>query len=203
DRELAHYNVGAAVDWYCNHIGYDYGLQAGKDRINLDGKLVGKVTLKEATEAKKRVDSKHEMMNKQKARNPQATPVGLYNGGENPNDQLSKVNAPAPKKKVKDAKTKPDQANQALGKTKETLDLEDGDLKTSLVQVALGIAGKLIKELEQEEISTSLEVLESFMQINPSLHLQEGTEQVTINHGTARAVAKVSGLQPIPTEIAF
>src|SRR5262249_26059323 len=49
----------------------------------------------------------------------------------------------------------------------------------------------------------TLEVLESFMQINPSLHLQEGTEQVTINQGPARAVAKVSGLKPIPTEIAF
>src|SRR5262245_19042437 len=59
DPSLAEFNVGAAVDWYTSHIGYDHACaQAGAERVDLDGKVVGKITAMEAREARARIVSK-------------------------------------------------------------------------------------------------------------------------------------------------
>jgi hypothetical protein len=45
--------IAAALDWYTQHFGYHYALQAGVKRIGLDGKEVGTVTTLEEQKAKR------------------------------------------------------------------------------------------------------------------------------------------------------
>jgi sRNA-binding protein len=60
-QELIGADVSAAVDWYMGHIGYLMMLSAaaGKPRVDLNGKLVSKVTAQEARVAKQKVDEIH------------------------------------------------------------------------------------------------------------------------------------------------
>jgi sRNA-binding protein len=146
DKELAYFDVGAAVDWYCNHIGYDYAHQAGKERVNLDGEVIGKITVDEAREAQQRIDYKHEMMDKRKQRSPHATLAALHNGGEIPDDQMRKVTA-LKKAKAKDTGAKLDEAIAALTQAKQLLELEEGALRTAMLQAAIGVASKAIGEV--------------------------------------------------------
>jgi sRNA-binding protein len=61
DPRLAGFDVSAAINWYEGHIGYDYACsQAGTVRLNLDGNVIGKVTLSEAQEAQEHIASKGE-----------------------------------------------------------------------------------------------------------------------------------------------
>jgi sRNA-binding protein len=98
DRELAWFDVGAAVDWYISHIGYDYACMAGAGRVDLDGKVVGKVTESEAREAENRVAAKHQQMAEQRCQfDALKTAQALYGTGGMTDCQMRKI--PAPPKK--------------------------------------------------------------------------------------------------------
>jgi sRNA-binding protein len=90
---LAEYDIYAAVDWYTGHIGYDYGLTPGAERIDLNGQFVGKVTETEGREARERIAIKHREMAKRRG-DPQRTIQALYGTGGMTDDQLRKIPAP-------------------------------------------------------------------------------------------------------------
>jgi ProP effector len=73
-NDLLGFNVGEAVNYYMNRLGYLKTLEAGATRIDLDGKPAGKVTETEAWDAKIEVDK----INKERALKspqPQSTPT--------------------------------------------------------------------------------------------------------------------------------
>jgi ProP effector len=47
--------LSAGMDWYQSHFSYQYALQAGAKRIDLNGKEVGTVTKKEQDNAQKKI----------------------------------------------------------------------------------------------------------------------------------------------------
>jgi hypothetical protein len=55
--------ITASVEWYESHIGYQYCLQAGRKRIDLNGNEVGTVTEQEQLAAKKKIDEIHTKLN--------------------------------------------------------------------------------------------------------------------------------------------
>jgi sRNA-binding protein len=62
----------AAVDWYKSHYGYQYALEAGAKRLDLNGKVVGTVTQTEADTAQKKIAADKQRWNERSA--PYRTP---------------------------------------------------------------------------------------------------------------------------------
>jgi sRNA-binding protein len=82
----------AGVDWYTGHFGYQYALQAGAKRLDLDGKEVGTVTEQECLNARKRVRDDRQKLNERN--NAVITLAALHAAGRIPGDQLRKLDAP-------------------------------------------------------------------------------------------------------------
>jgi sRNA-binding protein len=141
DRELAFYDVGAAVDWYCGHIGYDYALHAGRERVDLHGTVVGKVSEQETLAAQQRAAQKREVIasRRRASPDPHAVLVELHNRREIPDDQFRKLEA-LKRTQSEDLATNIDAAISALGKAKEFLGMEDEELKRGLIETAVEVA---------------------------------------------------------------
>jgi sRNA-binding protein len=84
----------AAVDWYQSHFAYHYALQAGGERIGLDGKVVGKVTEQEAMIARNYIAERQREMNERSKNSPVQIMASLYRAGKVPDDALRKIPAP-------------------------------------------------------------------------------------------------------------
>ena len=90
--ELMGFDVGTAIDFYMSHLGYQMSLRApGKPRVDLNGKLVSKVTVQEAKAAQRKVDEIHEDMN---ARDLAAQGNPMHRVVNQGTDLMRKVTAP-------------------------------------------------------------------------------------------------------------
>jgi len=86
--------LSAAVAWYQSNYNYEYALQVGAKRIDLDGRAAATVTEQEAREAKERVRRRKEDMREHNEHNPIAVVRQLHARGKISTDQLSKITAP-------------------------------------------------------------------------------------------------------------
>jgi sRNA-binding protein len=81
-----------AVTWYEQRFAYQYALQAGACRVNLDGKEVAVVTEQEYHAARRYIADRKEEMS---LRDPIRTTIALHKAGAVPDDALRKIPAPA------------------------------------------------------------------------------------------------------------
>jgi sRNA-binding protein len=148
DREptLAGFDIVAAVDWYESNIGYEYNLVAGAERIDLNGKVVGKITSTEQHEAQQRIAVKHKQIAEKRA--PLKTLQALYGTGGMTDDQLRKVTVPpVAKRSSNDAESKIDSIIKTLTKARELISLEDPALRGALTTAALLVVQASLENL--------------------------------------------------------
>ena len=82
--------IAGAVEWYQSHFGYQYSLETGARRINLNGKEVGTVTEQEHLAAEKKVKEGKAFLAERK----NATLQTLYATDQIRDDHLKKLDAP-------------------------------------------------------------------------------------------------------------
>ena len=82
----------AGVDFYTNHFGYQRSLQAGADRVDLNGKKCGTATEQEQLNAQKKIRGDKEELSRRT--NSISTLRFLHAAGKIPDDQLGKVTLP-------------------------------------------------------------------------------------------------------------
>jgi sRNA-binding protein len=83
--------IGASVDWYTSHISYQYCLEAGATRVDLEGKEAGTVTELEQRAAQTKIQ---EFNASRPSLNPIRTTTNLVTARRIPEDQLKKIDAP-------------------------------------------------------------------------------------------------------------
>lgn len=83
--------ISASVDWYTSHIGYQYRLETGAKRLDLEGKEAGTVTESEYHAAQKKILKIKETM---ASLNPIRTTSNLVTARRISEDQLKKIDAP-------------------------------------------------------------------------------------------------------------
>jgi sRNA-binding protein len=86
--------ISASVDWYKSHISYQYNLETGAKRLDLDGKEAGTVTESEYHAAQKKILEIKETM---ASLNAIRTTSNLVTARRIPEDQLKKIDAPMTK----------------------------------------------------------------------------------------------------------
>ena len=146
DPALTQLDVAAAVDWYTGHIGYDIACVAGAERINLDGKTVGKISESEAREAQQRIAAKSKQMAERGS--VLKTAQGLYGTGGFTDDQFRKIPAPSTlKSNNSDVEQKFDEAMAALIKARELVVLDNTALRIALLKAALSVAEGSIQKI--------------------------------------------------------
>jgi sRNA-binding protein len=146
-REL----LAVAVEWYQSHFAYHYRLEAEAERIDLNGKAVGKVTEKEALDAQGYIAERQREMNEQK------NLMGWLNRAEKKSDNLS-PRLPAPRAVSSEPKmpdpvarlqTKLDAVRQA------TMNTSDEALSNAFIVVGLKVlindAERMIEDLQSNE----------------------------------------------------
>jgi sRNA-binding protein len=83
------------VDWYESNFAYQYALQAGAKRIDLDGREAGTVTPMEQRNAELYVARRKQEAQRDRDLLPAVrTTLALHRAGEVPDDALRKINAP-------------------------------------------------------------------------------------------------------------
>jgi sRNA-binding protein len=135
----------AAISFYTRDWNYEYVLQAGAERIDLNGQKVGTVTEQEALEATKRVRAQKQERRERLAKDAIETTRSLHAAGKISTDQLSKITAP----KIttpKGGTMKPETKANALARMQVLLDnatrlmeTEDAGLRSALVAAALKV----------------------------------------------------------------
>jgi ProP effector len=145
EPSLADCNIGAAVDWYMNHIGYDYCCVAGAARLDLNGKITGKITEKEAREARDRIATKHKQIDER--RNPNKVAQSLHGTGGFTDDAMKKIPAPSQPAPVNPTDQQFDAALEALNTAREQLALGNSALRTEMVKAALSVAATNIQNI--------------------------------------------------------
>ena len=83
--------ISASVDWYKSHISYQYNLETGAKRLDLEGKETGTVTESEYHAAQKKI---LEIKAKMGSFNPIRTMSNLVTAGRISEGQLKKIDAP-------------------------------------------------------------------------------------------------------------
>ena len=83
-----------AIAWYEGNFGYQYALQAGAKRIDLDGKEVDTVTEQEHRDAEKYIAERKRMQRENNLNLPIATMASLHKAGKITDDVLRKVTLP-------------------------------------------------------------------------------------------------------------
>jgi sRNA-binding protein len=86
--------IVSAVEWYMSHFAYQYALQAGAKRINLNGKEAGTVTQQEYLNSQKRIKEDQQKLTERNLGNPVKTMIALPSSGRISDDQMRKVDAP-------------------------------------------------------------------------------------------------------------
>jgi sRNA-binding protein len=83
--------ISASVDWYKSHISYQYNLETGAKRLDLEGKETGTVTESEYHAAQKKI---LEIKAKMGSLNPIRTMSNLVTARRISEGQLKKIDAP-------------------------------------------------------------------------------------------------------------
>ena len=95
--------LASAVDSYQTHFGYQYALQAGAKRVDLNGREVGTVTEPEHLAARTKIISDRRRLNeKTRPNDAAATMQSLLVQGRIPTDAIRKLDAPKEKEMKKD-----------------------------------------------------------------------------------------------------
>jgi ProQ/FINO family len=153
--------IVSAVGWYMRHFAYQYALQAGAKRINLNGKEVGTVTEQEWLKAQKRIKEDQQRVKERNLGYPVRTMMSPHSSGRISDDMVGKVDAP-PISPVKAASVSPAElqvspeltplyealraANNAISAT------PNGELRAALASAALGV---VVKEAQRAIASFS------------------------------------------------
>jgi sRNA-binding protein len=146
----AHELLEAALDWYQSHFAYQYALQAGTSRIDLQGKKVSSVTEQEHRNAKKRIEEDKQRHAAKDIGSSTRTLASLHGAGRIPDDQLKKLDAPPmPVTQKKPVMETPEPAAElarlyeALNAANTTLAaVSDPTLRSAMAAAALGIVVK-------------------------------------------------------------
>ena len=144
----AHELITAALDWYKSHFGYQYALQAGAKRIDLEGNEVGTVTESEQAGAQKEIQERKKLLNERNGLNAAKTLVALHAARRIPDDQLRKLEAPSMTPKAKAPPTLPEliRLHEAVAAADAAwTGPDDANLRAALTSAALGI---VIKEAQ-------------------------------------------------------
>jgi len=144
DQALSGFDIGSAVDWYMSHIGYDYACAAaGTQRIDLDGKAVGKITSSEAREAQDRITVKKAEIAERRAWKAPVTPSAVSPPATHVTPSASRTD---------DVLVKTvDEAVTALAKGREMLlPLDNITLRNALLKSAINVAEERMQEVLQE-----------------------------------------------------
>jgi sRNA-binding protein len=146
EPSLANCNIGAVVNWYTGHIGYDYCFVAGAERIDLNGKVAGKITEKEAREARARIASKHKGIDER--RNPNRVARSLHGTGGFTDDQMKKIPPPETNNLPVNPIDKDFEAVfVAMNMAREQAAQTDSALRTAMVKAALSVATTTIANI--------------------------------------------------------
>jgi sRNA-binding protein len=86
--------ISASVDWYKSHISYQYSLEIGAKRLDLDGKEVGTVTELEQRAARMKILEINEKRAERATLNPIRTVSNLVTARRISEGQLKKIDAP-------------------------------------------------------------------------------------------------------------
>jgi sRNA-binding protein len=89
--------ISASVDWYKSHISYQYNLETGAKRLDLDGKEAGTVTELEQRAARMEIVEINERRAERAHLNPIRTTSNLVTARRISEDQLKKIDAPMTK----------------------------------------------------------------------------------------------------------
>jgi sRNA-binding protein len=152
----------AAIDWYQSHFAYQYKLEAGVWRIDLQGKQVNTVTETEQRNAKKKIEEGKQRMQARDVGNSTKTLGSLYDAGRIPDDQLKKLDAPpmTASRKEPNASTPAHELTrlyEALNAANTVLTgKSDSALRSAMASAALGV---VVKEAQR--------VIESFQEMTP------------------------------------
>jgi sRNA-binding protein len=131
DRE----KLTQALDWYQNHFVYRYGLIAGAEKIDLDGKKAGVVTEAEQRAARAWVAArKRELKEQQKIAAKPAVPATAGKGHEMNGAVMPKIAATAPNR------PHPNHLHHSL----------------SEMQVAVGIVSSILTDQQYEPLRSAL-----------------------------------------------
>jgi sRNA-binding protein len=129
----------SAVGWYQGNFGYQYALQAGARRIDLDGKEVDTVTEQEQRDAEKYIAERKRAQRENNLNLPIATMTSLHKAGKITDDTLRKVTLPhaAPRTTTMDA----DSPLTRLMTLIEGVDRALTDTTNPTLRTTFGIAG--------------------------------------------------------------
>jgi sRNA-binding protein len=148
-----------AVEWYQSHFSYQYALQTGASRIDLQGKEVSTVTEQEYRKAQKKIREDKQNLTARNLGSSTRTVASLHDAGRIPDDQLKKLDAPmpvAPKKSPAPAPVSESASTSApeLTRLYEALNAantmlagaSDPALRSAMTSAALGV---VIKEAQR------------------------------------------------------
>jgi sRNA-binding protein len=93
DFQVSPAMITAALEWYTNHVGYDYVTLAGSKRIDLDGREVGTVTEQEFLAAKHRINDYNHRRNELARINPVKVLSDMHASGKISDDAVKKLDA--------------------------------------------------------------------------------------------------------------
>jgi ProP effector len=156
--------VAAAVSFYTNDWTYQRALQAGTERVGLDGKKAGTVTELEQRNAEKKIQQEKKKLSEKNKGDPVAVMNQLHSAGRIPTDALSKLtalkDATLAMKKIEPPMTATPKPPLPLGRLQnlvvslEKIDTPDDGLRAALMAATLGVivteAQGLIDELREE-----------------------------------------------------
>ena len=144
--------IAGAVEWYQSHFGYQYSLETGARRINLNGKEVGTVTEQEHLAAEKKIKEGKAFLAERK----NATLQTLYAADQIRDDHLKKLDAPTMKAKAATTEPAPPaQISPELTRLHEALLAAnaaltgpgDPELQRAMATAALGVMAREARRL--------------------------------------------------------
>jgi sRNA-binding protein len=140
-REL----LTAAIDWYQSHFGYQYALQVGVKRVDLNGKEASAVTELEQRAAQIKIKEGKQKLSEKNLNNPIGILRSLHVQGRISTDHLRKLDAsPQPKEAAPmRAKSEPlpelERVYEALDTARALLTQNRDALHTAMATAALGV----------------------------------------------------------------
>ena len=145
--------MSTAIDWYENHFAYQYALQAGAKRVDLNGKEVGTVTELESRNARNYIAERKRAMNERNLNLAPPTTTSLVVAGRIPDDALRKIDLPSEPSPMTATKADP------LARLQGQVDALRRVIEVSepTMQMALMAAGLKVVIAEAENMITDLD----------------------------------------------
>lgn len=148
EQVLDHEKRVAAVTFYTNDWAYQRALQAGAERIDLNGDKAGVVTELEQCTAEKKIQQDKKKLSEKNIGNPISVLNQLHSAGRIPTDALGKLTAPRVVTPMKKPEPPPPatprpapmlERLQTLVAGLQDIDTPDEGLKAALTAATLGV----------------------------------------------------------------